>query len=297
MPNYQLEDLYRLPDWDKPPQRVVSLVPSMTASLFGLGFGDSVVGVTDYCTRPAEKLIDLVRVGGPKTPNLQTITDLAPDLVIVNQEENSREAVEELLEHELRVWMVFPKTVQESIDVLRSLLALYHTDRPAIMINTLQMAVDYAVAALETQRKIPYFSPIWMGQEQGVDWFMTFNQDTYLHDVLRIFGGKNVFASRQRRFPFAADLGLEEENKEAVGDRRYPCVSASEVVSAAPELVLVPDEPYAFTGADKEKLFQLLADTPAVKNKNVHFIDGSLISWDGVRLGAALQDIPEYFMA
>jgi ABC-type Fe3+-hydroxamate transport system substrate-binding protein len=295
MADYKLEDLYRLPDWDKPPQRVVSLVPSMTASLFGLGFGDSVVGVTDYCTRPAEKLIDLVRVGGPKTPDLETIAGLSPDLVIVNQEESSKEVVEELLDRGLSVWMVFPKTVQQSIDILRSLLALYHTDKPAIMINTLQMAADYALAALETQKRISYFSPIWMGQEQGVNWFMTFNQDTYLHDVLRMFGGKNVFAGRQRRFPFAADLDLREEDKEAEGDRRYPCVSAAEVVSSAPELILVPDEPYAFSANDRERLFQALADTPAVQNKNVHFIDGSLISWDGVRLGAALQELPEYF--
>lgn len=296
MTDYNLAELYRLPDWDKPPSRVVSLVPSLTASLFGLGFGSSVVGITDYCTRPAEKLIDIVRVGGPKTPNLDTIQDLNPDLVILNQEENSRQAVEDLLARGIRVWLVFPKTVQQSIDVLRSLLALYHTDKPAIMINTLQMAVDYALAAAESQPGVPYFSPIWMGNEQGVDWFMTFNADTYMHDVLRMFGGANIFSGRQRRYPLAADLGLEQpELPGPDADLRYPCVTTAEVLAAEPELILVPDEPYTFSGSEKDKLFNLLADTPAVKNKNVHFIDGSLIAWDGVRLGAALQHLPEYF--
>jgi ABC-type Fe3+-hydroxamate transport system substrate-binding protein len=268
----------------------------MTANLFELGFGSSVVGVTDYCIRPAEKLIDLVRVGGPKTPNLDLIKDLEPDLVIVNQEESSREAVEGLLDKGLYVWLVFPKTVQQSMDLLRSLLALYHTDEPALRITTLQMAVDYASAAAESQSGVPYFSTIWMGEEQGVDWFMTFNADTYMHDVLRIFGGLNVFSGRERRYPLAADLGLSEpQQPEGPVDRRYPCVTAEEVVAASPELILVPDEPYAFTGSDKDKLFQLLVDTPAVKNRNVHFIDGSLITWDGVRLGAALQTLPELF--
>ena len=118
-----------------------------------------------------------------------------------------------------------------------------------------------------------------------------------MHDVLRLFGGENVFAERRRRFPLSADLGLSGEEDAAEGDRRYPCVTTDEVLRVAPELILVPDEPYAFKGEEKDKLFQLLADTPAVRNKNVHFIDGSLITWDGVRLGKALQELPELFMS
>jgi ABC-type hemin transport system substrate-binding protein len=60
-------------------------------------------------------------------------------------------------------------------------------------------------------------------------------------------------------------------------------------------MILVPDEPHKFSSAEKDRLFQKLAETPAVRNKKVHFIDGSLIIWDGVRLGAALQTLPEIF--
>jgi ABC-type Fe3+-hydroxamate transport system substrate-binding protein len=296
MTEFELEKLFQLPDWDAPPNRVVSLVPSMTANLFELGFGSSVVGITDFCTRPAEQLLDLVRVGGPKSVDFDLIGELKPDLVIVNQEESSPEIVEQLLADGHNVWMVFPKTVQDSIDVLRSLLALYHTDGPVIKINSLQMAVDYATAAAETQPKVRYFCPIWAGTDHGLDWYMAFNQDTYMSDVLHMFGGENVFANRERRYPLAADLGLEQPTVEsATADRRYPRVTVQEVLDAAPELMLIPDEPYKFTDADKEKLFHLFADTPAVLNKNVHFIDGSLIIWDGVRLGAAFQILPEYF--
>jgi ABC-type Fe3+-hydroxamate transport system substrate-binding protein len=296
MTEFELEKLFQLPDWDAAPKRVISLVPSMTANLFELGFGGSVVGITDYCTRPAEQLIDLVRVGGPKSVDFELIGDLKPDLVIVNQEESSPEIVDRLLADSHKVWMVFPKTVQESIDVLRSLSALYHTDEPVIKINSLQMAVDYAVAAVEMQPKVRYFCPIWVGNDHGLDWYMTFNEDTYMSDVLHMFGGENIFAERERRYPLAADLGVEHPTEDSgMADKRYPRVTVQEVLDAAPELILIPDEPYKYTDTDKEKLFRLFADTPAVLNKNVHFIDGSLIVWDGVRLGAAFQILPEYF--
>lgn len=296
MPDSRFEALFRLPDWDHPPKRVVSLFPSMTASLFQLGFGESVVGVTDYCTRPADKLIDLARVGGTKTPDLEHIAILEPDLVIVNQEENTLETVEGLMEKGLQVWVTFPRTVQQSIDVLRSLLALYHTDRPALMINTLQMAVDYAAAAAETQIGVRYFCPIWVGVEQGLDWYMTFNSETYMHDLLRLFGGENIFGGRERRFPLSADLGLADPvEPDDKADRRYPRVTVEEVLEASPDLILVPDEPYSFSGEERDKIFRLLAVTPAVRNRNVHFVDGSLLTWEGVRLGAALQKLPEYF--
>jgi ABC-type Fe3+-hydroxamate transport system substrate-binding protein len=242
-------------------------------------------------------LVDLVRVGGPKSIDLGLIEELKPDLVIVNQEENSPQVVEQLLADGHTVWMVFPKTVQESVDVLRSLLALYHTDQPVIKINSLQMAVDYAMAAAETQPKVRYFSPIWVGIDHGVEWYMTFNQDTYINDVLHMFGGENVFANRERRYPLEADLGLDQPaGEDESADRRYPRVTIQEVIDASPELILIPDDPYQFSDVDKEKIFRLLADTPAVKNKNVHFIDGSLITWDGVRLGAAFQILPEFFI-
>lgn len=296
MDDHQLQRLLKLPDWEKPPRRVVSLVPSMTESLFELGFGESVVAATDYCSRPFAQLVSMPRVGGPKTPSVPLIINAEPDLVIANQEENSQETIEALLDQGIAVWMVFPKTVEESIDVLRSLLALFHTDKPALKINTLQMAVDYAAAAAEFEPKVRYFCPIWLGEERGLPWFMTFNADTYMSDLLRLFGGENVFSQRRRRNPLAADLGLSEPVGLSAGeDLRYPRVTIGEIISAAPELILVPDEPYKFSESDKGNIFQMLAETPAVRKKNVRFVEGSLITWDGVRLGAALQKLPEYF--
>ena len=69
-------------EFTRPPERVVSLVPSMTESLFDLGFGESVVGITDFCVHPQQALQGINRVGGPKNPDVNQIIQLKPDLRI-----------------------------------------------------------------------------------------------------------------------------------------------------------------------------------------------------------------------
>ena len=70
-----------------PGRRIVSLVPSITETLFELGAADQVVGVTKFCTEPPDGVQTKTKVGGPKNPRLDIILDLAPDLVIANVEE------------------------------------------------------------------------------------------------------------------------------------------------------------------------------------------------------------------
>ena len=68
---------------DHPPVRVVSLVPSITETLFALGLDDEIVGVTKFCIAPEEKVAGLLKVGGTKNPDLRMMVELAPDLVVV----------------------------------------------------------------------------------------------------------------------------------------------------------------------------------------------------------------------
>src|ERR1700737_4035034 len=70
--------------------RVVSLVPSITEALCMLGLQDSIVGVADYCTAPAEAVRGKERVGGTKNPRVARVLELRPDLVIVNTDENRK---------------------------------------------------------------------------------------------------------------------------------------------------------------------------------------------------------------
>ncbi|RYE77346.1 MAG: ABC transporter substrate-binding protein, partial [Myxococcales bacterium] len=72
-----------------PPRRIISLVPSDTLSVVALGAADRLIGRTDYCVEPADQLAHVPTLGGTKDPRLDEVIALAPDLILVNQEENS----------------------------------------------------------------------------------------------------------------------------------------------------------------------------------------------------------------
>ena len=72
------------------PRRVVSLVPSLTELVCALGAAQWLVGVTRYCTEPADVVGALPSLGGPKDPACDRIVALAPDVVLVSSEENRR---------------------------------------------------------------------------------------------------------------------------------------------------------------------------------------------------------------
>ena len=99
---------------------------------------------------------------------------------------------------------------------------------------------------------------------------MTVNRDTYVHDMLWTCGGDNVFAA---------------------SPARYPTVTLEDVRAAAPDVILLPDEPYRFRAAHRADFAQL-ADVPAVRAGRIHLVDGKLLSWYGPRIAEALDRLP-----
>ncbi len=287
-------NLYELPV-TAAPHRVVSLVPSVTESFFDLGLGEVVVGVTDYCVYPAAALQSRVPVGGTKNPRIDDILALEPELVIANQEENTPEVVEALCARGVAVWLTFPRTVREALDLLWTIGRLYQSKIAAARLELLERAVEWASAAVPETR-LRYFCPIWyQSDERSEDWWMTFNRLTYAHDLLQRCGGDNIFAQRERQVPLAADLGRAAARPTPDRDTRYPRVTLSEVRAADPDVILLPDEPYRFDDSVRRLVEEELRDSTAVRTGRIHLVDGSLITWHGTRLGRALQELPAFF--
>ena len=290
-----MENGSRTLHFDHAPQRVVSLVPSFTESLFDLGLGQAVVGITDYCIHPAGALAGLPRLGGPRNPRLDEIIALHPELVIADWEENRKPDVETLEAAGIDVWVLFPHTVSGVLEMLYTMARLFRSQAALTRIQTLELTVEWAVAAITDQRLLTYFCPIWYDEDEmdglPVPWWMTFNQHTYCNDILHLVGGENVFARRERRYPLRADLGLEPA-REAAGDLRYPRVTVDEVLNAQPDIILLPDEPFAFQENHRRQIGELLGGTPAVRNGRVIPLDGSLITWPGTRMAHALRELP-----
>ena len=270
------------------PQRLVSLVPSLTEVLFSFGRGVQVVGITDYCTEPAAGVAGKTTIGGTKNPDIAAILALQPHLVLAVAEENQRQDVEQLAAAGVPVYVFEPRTVRDGIDLLWRVADLLDC-RPDVAAQLRAIEQDYAetVALVAGRQRVRVFCPIWK------DPYMTINAETYVHDTLRVCGGDNIFARRQRRFPLAADLGRHPEatgERYAERDRRYPRITLAEMAALAPEVILLPDEPYVFSTADIAD-FTPFPEVPAVRDGRIYLIDGKMVSWYGPRIGHSLRTL------
>jgi ABC-type Fe3+-hydroxamate transport system substrate-binding protein len=267
----------------RPPRRIVSLVPSDTDTLFALGAGDRLVGRTRYCVRPAAAA-GVPVCGGTKDVDVEAVAALEPDLILCNQEENARPALEKLAQAGFAVFVSFPRRVADGVaHVARLARLLGVAGDPAVrdLVRQGMEIVRQAEAARPGAAPVRVFAPIWL------DPLMTMSADTHGSDILTLAGAENAFADRQRRYPLAADLGNARPlDPDAVGDRdtRYPRVTLEEVQGRAPAAVLLPDEPYAFGPADAERLARDLG-LPAAA---VRLVDGKDLFWYGARAIAAL---------
>jgi ABC-type Fe3+-hydroxamate transport system substrate-binding protein len=263
-----IDDFGRALDLPVAPRRIVSLVPSLTETLFAVGAGAAVVGVTRYCTEPADAVTRVVKVGGTKNPDLAAIRDLVPDLIIMNGEENRREDFEALCTAGLPVFVTEPKTVEDGVRVVARVAEAAGCGAQGRALAADQAARLRAVAArVEGASAVRYFCPIWRKP------WMTFNVDTYAHDLLRVAGGENVCAAESAR---------------------YPTVTLEAVAGARPEVILLPDEPYHFTERDRPAL-AALAETPAGAHGQVHFVDGKALTWYGPRIAGGVEHFATLF--
>lgn len=282
MPARVRDDRGRLVALAGPPARVVSLVPSDTLSVAALGAAGALVGRTDYCELPEDVVQKVPSVGGTKNPRIDDVCDLRPDLVLANQEENTRADLEKLAQRGVRVFVSFPKRVAEGLAHLARLARLFQVEGDAPVKDLVRRGYDAHRRAEEsrhTRAPSRTFCPIWMTP------LMTVHGATFVSDMLTLCGATNVFADRERRYPLAADVAGARPAPPGDRDVRYPRVTLDEVVARDPELVLLPDEPHPFSEADAD-VFRALPLRAAIV-----FASGKDLCWYGARSVEAIDRV------
>ena len=241
------------------PERIVSLVPSLTEALFAFGAGERVVGRTRYCVQPPGRVGRVPKVGGTKKVDVGRVLRLEPDLIVAVKEENTREDVEALMSAGVPIFLGEPGTVAGAVEMLRRLAETVG----APLGDSVLSPIERTLGRLGTERDRPrrVFVPIWKNPYMGV------GGDTYVHDVIRTCGGENVCGGRTR----------------------YPVVTLEEISHLAPEVVLLPDEPYPFSAEDLPELYAL--DIPAAREDRIFLVDGKLLTWYGPRMASSLAQI------
>src|SRR5438309_4558793 len=102
------------------PQRIISLAPNLTETLFALGLGDRIVGVTAFCDFPAEAQTK-EKIGDTLRPNLERIIALKPDLVLVSTSSQLETLMRRLDELKIPVYVTNPRTIAEVVTSIRAL--------------------------------------------------------------------------------------------------------------------------------------------------------------------------------
>lgn len=99
------------------PNRIISLVPSLTELLYDLQLESEVVGITKFCIHPEEWFKAKNRIGGTKTVDIEKIRRLMPDLIIANKEENTKEDIEQL-QQIAPVWISDINSYEEAVEAI-----------------------------------------------------------------------------------------------------------------------------------------------------------------------------------
>lgn len=262
------DDLQRTVTLPTQPQRIVCLVPSITETLFAIGAGERVIGVTKYCTHPPEQIARLPKLGGTKDPQREAILRLAPDLLILNDEENRKEDFFWFVEQGLPVYVTAPRTVAAGISMIEKLGALLGCqEQSELMAHSMRTTYDQLIAEGATRPRLRVFCPIWRKP------WMAFNHDTYSDDMLWTCGGENVFREKSDR---------------------YFTLTLEEVEALNPQVVVLPSEPYPFAQKHFVHL-KPLANTPAGRGGHFYCTDGMALCWYGPRIADGFEQLSRLF--
>lgn len=234
----------------RPPRRVVSLVPSLTEAV-AVTAPELLAGATDWCTHPAG--LDVPRVGGSKYPSVDAIRELRPDLVLANVEENRRQDVAALRTAGIPVWVTYPRTLPGALDSLARMLAALGCPSPLWLAEAAAAWTAGTPAGAARRAVVPVWRRPWV----------VLGPDTFAGDLLRRLGVYNLY-------------------QHDAGPDRYPRPALAEIQARRPDLVVLPDEPYAFTATDGPEAF------PGVP---CALVSGRHLTWYGPSLAQARAEL------
>ena len=270
--------LGRLITFNRTPERIVCLAPSITEIVFALGLGDKVVGVDDYSNYPQEvnELVKegrIQRVGGYWTPDFEKIAELKPDLVLASVSPHAK-MLDKFRELGLNVIFLKSNTARNAYDIYQDIMlvaSIFNVeDKARKLIDDIQSTIDNVIQTLAKANATPVKTLIILGPPSWGLW--TTGGDTFIDYVITTSGGVNI-ASK-----YSGWVKLDYE----------------EVLAQDPEVIIVS---IMGTREDAEKIFNDIANSPlnqttAFKNERVYVFIGEaddVLMRPGPRISTAIK--------
>lgn len=244
---YYTDQMMREVRLEKPPSRIISLVPSLTELLFDLGLKHEIAGITKFCIHPDEIFRTKTRIGGTKKVNHEKIKSINPDLIIANKEENLKIDIE-ALENKYPVWVSDVYDLDSAVEMIHMIGELTQKSDAASDIIEKITSNFKSINKFPAELRTLYL--IWK------DPYMAAGTDTFINDMLMQCGFSNVLAMGSR----------------------YPELTVDDIRNLHPELILLSSEPYPFSHIHIKEFQEILTESLCLT------VDGESFSWYGSHL-------------
>ncbi|WP_372753554.1 ABC transporter substrate-binding protein [Labilibaculum sp.] len=226
-----------------PAKRIISLVPSTTEFLFDLGKGEQLISRTRFCKYPKDLIAKLPNIGGPKNLYLDKINLLNPDLILANEEENSKAQIE-VLQQEYPVYVCKIRNFEDALENILKTGKILGTEPKAYRLTNEIRSAFSKIPKPQKTAKILYL--IWK------DPYMAVGKNTFINSMIEKCGFTNA---------------IEAE------DSRYPQLSQKEIVHLNPNMIFLSSEPFPFQQKHIQEIQTLLPNT------KIELVDGEMFSW------------------
>ena len=244
------------------PQRIVSLAPGITETLYALGLDKEIVGVTTFCTYPEAARLK-PRIGGFTNISVENIVALHPDLVIGTADGNRQEAVEKLESLGIPVYVTNPKTLEDILSVVLQVGMITGKEKVARRLTAdLQKRVRHLTALVAAKKRYRMFFQV------GGEPLITVGRGTLHTQLIQLAGGVNI----------------------AGGEKTlYPHYSTEEVVAQQPEVILFSSMKYPADVTRVWSEWRKWPNIPAVRDNRLFVIDTDLIDRASPRIVDGLE--------
>lgn len=240
------------------PERIISLAPSVTETLFALGLGDKVVGVTTYCDYPPETKTK-VSIGDTQKPSLEKIVALKPDLVIASTSSQLESFVRNIEDAKIPLYISNPRNVAETLTSIQAIGDITGASEKAKEItDKLRARIEQVHERTANREKPKIF--IMLGAEP----LITVGGKTFMNDLVTQAGGLSISA---------------DESSD------YPQYSFETAIARRPEII--------FLQAGDDKLPERLKQTPAALNGRLYHLNDDLLMRPGPRIVEGLEQLAE----
>lgn len=237
-------------------ERIVSLAPSITETLFALGVGDRVAGVTSYCDYPAEAK-DKQKVGDTLKPNVEKIVGIKADLVIVSTSSQLEQYIRTLEDLGIPVYISNPRNLDAVLQSISAMGRLVDAeDRARELVSKMQAGIDRVALSLASAPRPRVLFLL------GSEPLITVGSGTFMDDLITHAGGRSI----------STGAGSE-----------YPQYSMETAVAKQPEVI--------FIQFDEKQLPDRLKQTPAGRARRVYHLDDDLVSRPGPRIVDGLEQM------